>query len=395
MSAALAGLLGLAVGAAGRCVPVYREYSQPIRFFAEDESAQAAIQPASPDLQAVQALRDAKAQEAMMGKVTLLELAFPQGVSPFAETGSKPKMPLPVEGDRDIRRSSGDKGKNWLVHSLALPSLGQPPKNAAATAMSAGSQDSQWGWLADDVADQANRLADGSQEGAANEEYPSTFPTDPALNDGADPYNAERMASGRTPTEAEREAGAADATAPAGATARPLLPTHSAGNDMAMPSGLPPSGPDAGAAISTRRPTAMSGPEMSRTREVLANLIPNARPDFSPLRDSLADSSAPNADPTGGDSRRLFPERGMTDWVPPQSQGYVGARSSIGFGPVGVTALQPPTWQGRWGTTNASTGLSSLFESHSVSVFPAPLPRRQQNSSFPAPGSGGYKPVWQ
>lgn len=394
MSGALACLLGLAAGAAGRDVPVYREYSQPIRFYAEDESFRAAIPPATPDLQAVQAMRDAKARETMMGKETLLELAFPRGVSPFEESSRKPVAAVPMDGaGQEVRRNSDGKGKNWLVQSLALPALGQKSDNAAVASMSAGTKDSQWGWLADDVADKAKRQSAGGSEDLPGEDYDSVFPQDATLNDGAAPFDAERTDAVKS-EETERRSGFPKAPMAADAnTDRQSLDRTAGGN--AMFRDLPTSQPDASAATAKRFQTAFPGTEMSHTREMLSDLAPTPPPDFSALRESLTAPPAPSAPSSGGDSMRSWTENAKTDWSASYGQGNFGGRSSSDFGSTGPDSPQATMWQGRWGAKNASYGLSTNYERHSVPVVPTPIPSPKVNTSFPTPSSGGYKPVWQ
>lgn len=338
-------------------------------------------------------MREAKARETMLGKETLLELAFPHGASPFAESARKPIVAVPMDGaGQEVRRNSDDKGKNWLVQSLALPALGQKSDHAAVTAMSAGTRDSQWGWLADEVADNASRQTEEGQEDLTGEDYDSVFPQESTLHDGAAPLHAERANAGKS-EETDKESISAKSPSSVDADAeRQSLDRTAGGNAMSRE--LSASGPDAGAATAKRFQTSLQGNEIRHTRETLAALAPTPQPDFAALRESLTAPPAPSAPSFGGDSMHAWTENAGTKGSAGLGQGNFGGRSSSGFGFTGTDSSQPPMWQGKWGAPNTSYGLSTLIESHSVPVVPAPIPSSEVNTSFPTPTSGGYKPAW-
>ena len=89
MRMALAFLLGCAVRAPGRAVPVYREYSVPIAFY-DERGEQAPLAAVAPDLAAFRSLRDGRSQEALLGKETLLPMSFQRGSSVFGTPAPLP-----------------------------------------------------------------------------------------------------------------------------------------------------------------------------------------------------------------------------------------------------------------------------------------------------------------
>jgi len=188
MRAALVVLLGWAAGAPGRDVPVYREYTQPISFY-DDSGERTVFGAGAPDLEAIQLVRDAKAQEGLMGKETVLDLNFGKGGSVFgASAPVAGKMAPQVGGGEERRRGSkNEPDRNWLAKSLLLPSLGQANSNAAAMAVSAAEGESGWGWLADDLSGQPGEAVEDWLE--PEESDPLALPedgrTDPASGDDA------------------------------------------------------------------------------------------------------------------------------------------------------------------------------------------------------------------
>ena len=160
MRAALAGLLGCVLGAPGREIPVYREYTQPISFYGEDGEREE-FHAAGLDQSMLRSLKDAQAREGMMGRETLLEMTMVSGDPVFGKSAAPAGMGMPIAsgaGEGGRRKKDGD-GQNWLAKSLVLPSLGQTPTNAAMTAMSAGGKESSWGWLAGEVAAQGGQAS--------------------------------------------------------------------------------------------------------------------------------------------------------------------------------------------------------------------------------------------
>jgi hypothetical protein len=151
----------------GGVVPVHRGLNRAIVFY-DDAGHQMDLGGEAPDLVAFQSLKDAKAQEGLLGRETLFGGEF--GVaSVFKSSSSRPvagiapEMPAPSEG----RRRQGDGGdRNWLVSSLTLPTLGQATSNAALAAISAQGKESGWGWLADEVASQGEAAGVPQEEEA-------------------------------------------------------------------------------------------------------------------------------------------------------------------------------------------------------------------------------------
>ena len=132
MGLALACLFGCAASAAGRDVPVYREYTVPISF--SDGTPEASVPDAgAPDIAVFRSLQDAQARETLLGKETLMDLALTGGSSVFGQPAALPgKMTQPA-GDDGGRRKKGDSGQNWLVKSLNLPKMKKNQFIAAAS----------------------------------------------------------------------------------------------------------------------------------------------------------------------------------------------------------------------------------------------------------------------
>ncbi len=167
----LLGWAGLAGAAAGREVPVHREYTKPVVMY-DETGARTAWGGEVPDLEAMSFVRESKALEGLVGKETLFTLSFERG-GPVLTRGEGMRMAAPAAsgGSRRENRSSGD--PNWLARSLAMPSLGQNVSNAAVSAMSIDGAGSGWGWLADELGSAALGMEPVPEWPAAGEAEPS------------------------------------------------------------------------------------------------------------------------------------------------------------------------------------------------------------------------------
>jgi hypothetical protein len=392
MQAVLAGLLGCAARAPGRDIPVYREYSQPI-FFYDEQGERTEFAALAPDLAARRAVRDSQAQEAMMGKETLLDLTFGNNESVFGRSASPPAMLAPrAGGGEDGRRRKDASGQNWLAKSLSLPSLGQTSTNAAASAMSAGAKESSWGWLADEVAGQTKDDAILPEDRLSAEGYDPASAPSSSSSQKDDPYGKDRAvvladkkkaesgtsSSGAFPERVENGQKPSDRSTERGeASVRNLA----GGDGMASKT-----------MQSYRAAPAMA--EMSQTRQMLAEFSAGSRPDFAALRASLlsgpADSSgSAGASPSGQPSQSsVSSPEGASLW------GSMGSRSAIVSGSMGSSSPGAASWQGNWSAQNAGGGLISRFETAPNPVQEPLIPATKEDTPRPGPSGGGYKPAW-
>lgn len=135
-----------ALPGAGREIPVYREYVQPILFYFEGEDGGEFVIPAyAPDMLAIQLLREAKSQEPYVGRENLRDIVFiyADKVLGLKEPNTGKIAPQADDGLRpNRRRQAKDSDRNWLVRSLTLPTLGQLGSNTAAVAMGAEKDES-------------------------------------------------------------------------------------------------------------------------------------------------------------------------------------------------------------------------------------------------------------
>ena len=377
MGAALACAPGVFPEARARDVPVYREYTRDIAFY-DEEGRLAGFGSDAPDLLARRALRDAKAQEGLMGKETLLDVSFGPGVS-FFDSG-KPvsgKLTPPASGGEGRGRKD-DSSRNWLVKSLTLPSLGQAPTNAAASAIPADASPSGWGWLADEL----SGMPAGAARGTSIEPIPSVdemamgLPTDlPVGLDGK-------------PTDGDDESATADKS-PSGTAAE---------ERMAAGGWNAPGGDSQGASARTAPAIA----EMGQTRRIIDEIASAAKPDFSAWREALE---------TGAPVPEDAPKEPTVGSLAPSSTGGAASWSSAGtvpsaFGGNGLGISKPlstpsvapgsRSWQGGWKAQEAvSAGSSSRFgtSTEPVAVPVAPPLVRDVPSRTPS-SSGAYKPGW-
>ena len=348
--AAAAVLLGCAGGAPGRDIPVYREYTQPIRFY-DDEGELLAFSGAAPDLAARQAMHDAQAQAVMMGQETVLEMAFGTGASMLAR-------PVPIVGKQspmtdeggDLRRRKEEANQNWLAKSLSLPSLGQKPDSAAETAMAAGAKDSGWGWLAGEIAGPAGDAARKPEP-----ESPEAPDADPA---------PEREDS---PGLKEEEAG--------------LAPPDTRQNPTLAPPDL-------------RNATAVA--DMSQTRQALSDLAAGMRPEYAALPASVATAAGGAAD---DDTRFAINRLNIADptnaglasvWGNRDDLTRSGTFSQETFARGGSRA----TWQGGWSAQSSAGSVLSRIEAPPEPVPVAADPVTTYLETRPRTTSGGYKPAW-
>ena len=388
----LAGLLGGAVGASGRDIPVYREYSQPISFY-DDNGEQTDFASVAPDVVALRSVRDSQAQDALMGKETLLEMTFGKGESAFGRSAPLPgKLTPPASGRDEGRRRSNSSGQNWLAKSLSLPSLGQMSTNAAAAAISAGAAESSWGWLADEVVG-----SPGLPEGLPEELQPEES-YDPALAQnkvslgGEDSRGTGGLATQGDSASAEFGSSAADVDREAAAQGQ--KPSDRA-KERSQASVRDLSGGDGVASPtmqSYRSSPAMA--EMSQTRQMIAEFSAGARPDCASLRESLLSSSSEmpgqaDSAPSGPSSSAFTSgQGGGISW------GSMGNRPAINSGTSGYASPSASGWKGSWSAQSIGGSRLTQFETApspaSESVVPAATPSKTR----PSPSSGGYKPAW-
>lgn len=382
MRAALAGLLGCAGTSAGRDIPVYREYSRPIAFYGET-GPDAAGGPAAPDRAAQRSLRDAKAQENLMGKETLLEVTFGHGVSVFGRDSAVPGKLAPVAGggeESNRRQRNENASRNWLAQSLALPGLGQATSNAALSAMSAAGGESSWGWLADELADSPEgRPEESAPDGAA--EHPLADGMDPARAGAPDPFAAAKPRETGVPQELPK-----DGSTPG--------PEKEKTGWARAPDGSEPAGVRAAAETGRSAPMSFAA-GMDRTREMLAEMTASVRPDLPSFRmevESLASGGAGGAAPSPSDPlASAAPSWGA---IP-----AAGERGGTVFGamPPEASAGAQGAWKGGWtaqgsGADWSGGGGLSRFQ---MPTDPKPAVRDTTvRETFKPGASGGYKPAW-
>ena len=383
LTAALGCGLGWAPGARGGAVPVYREYTREIAFY-DDEGHLAGYGGAAPDMLALRELRDAKAQEGMLGKETLLEVSFGHGTTLIRrETPVAGKHTPPArEGGERRRGKKEDPDRNWLAKSLTLPSLGQTSSNAATTAIGGEEEpESGWGWLADELAAAPAADAQALLETASPEEEVQMLSSPEARLNRPGPIPA-----GKGGAATGEKSGAA---APAAGERADAALWNSPGD-------VRPEGPDRSA------PPAVA--EMSQTRQMIADISAEARKDLGPWRGS-AGADAPSASLGRADARspaRLpggWSSAPRADLAAPWGGGRGAAAPSVSFRGVGRNAAALPApagaggWQGTWKSQSGFTpGVPIRFGLPAVAV-PAPAPAARETAR-PQPSSGGYKPAW-
>ena len=386
MRVALVCLLGCAAGAPGREVPVYREYTRPILFY-DETGAQAGIEGGAPDLRALRALRDSQARETMMGKETMLDLAFGSGGSVFGKPAPLAGSPASASGDGDdVRRRKDESGRNWLAKSLALPSLGQTSSNAALTAMSASEGESRWGWLADEVADRAEVAEEALPE---PEEFNPMAAQEAALSGGIPPTETARKDSAPATDDDKAAADPFPARADPGQkpSDRAAERTAASVRDLAGGDGL------ASATMqSYRAPSAVA--EMTQTRQMLSEFSGVSRPDFASLRQSLGLSAGAAAGGAERAADRPAPDFSSLPGGAPGRSGWNNAFSSGSGLPAGGGSPGISSWQGGWSAQSAGGGSPSRFGLPADPVPAAVSPASARAAPRPGASSGGSKPGW-
>ena len=388
MRALLAGLLGSAAGASGRDIPAYREYSQPISFY-DDNGERTDFASVAPDVAALRSVRDVQAQEALMGKETLLDMTFGKGESVFAKTGPLPgKLTPPASGRDETRSGSNSSGQNWLSKSLSLPSLGQASTNAAAAAISAGTTESSWGWLADEVVGAPGLPEELPEELSPEETYDPARAQNKEVPGSEDLRGPAGLAAKANPANAEPGSPGAAADREAGVQAQTPTDRGMARNGA---SDRNVSGGNELASATRRNSPAMA--EMSQTRQMIAEFSAGARPDFASWREALATPSAEMpgkavSAPSGPSSAvTLSGQSGSGGW------GAMDNRPIISSGAGSYASPGSSAWQGSWRAQSASESRLSPFEVAPTpieAVVPAATPAATRSNPF----GGGYKPAW-
>lgn len=381
-----AALVGCAWSASGRGIPVHRGYTRSILLY-DESGMRTANDGEAPDLVALRLLRDTQAQEGLMGRETLMEMTFDRGRSAFGLAPRGAGAPVPsLRDDDNRRRRPEESGRNWLVQSLPLPALGQGSSNAALSAMSAGSTDSSWGWLADEVNPPA---AWGASEYSPEENMLRTNAEGALRDEAANPFAAER--AGRRTDEAAGPATAASFPVRSEAGTRPpdrvADRTVESARERSLTAERPAQGPPA-----ARAPDRAMA-DMSQTRQMLSEITAAAKPDLATWRGAEMSGSAP-----GGQAVERMSAGRVVE--PPRAPGE-SAWSGLG-GRSGVPAERTPatfgaapraTWQGGWdaqpirGTT--LTRLDQSSDPIPATVVPAVTRGMPRGVS-----SGGTKPAW-
>ena len=392
-------LLGLAVGAGGATIPVYREYSCPIQLY-DDRGGRTSFDGEAPDRLAWQLLRDTQAQDGLMGREAPLGLDFKSGESVFglmSRVSVGGPQPLSAREDGDRRRSS-DKAsdRNWLMQSLSLPTLGDKASNTVGAAQS-GSKvvDTGWGWLADEVtgvaaggADQtANQdWTDGEAGGAWSPDMrnPFTGQSGAATTERVAGIPSQQGPSGGKESQAqERSVGLA--RDPVGGGARDGSQPMDFGQTNLKPDGVAPA-------------------PMSQTREMLSDLLVSTKTDRMPWQDA-ADQRTARESPIGRGGRPVGSQSAITRTEPFSRGGGESSWSSqhspmTGSGGAGPTApgsgaapVFRANWQGGW---NASPSLGSGLPSYGGRANPVPAPVAPPVTRAPPvfPANAGIKPGW-
>lgn len=386
---ALAGLLGGAAGAPGRDIPVYREYTQPISFY-DEQGERTTFAAVAPDLAMWQAVRGQQAQDAMLGKETPLTFGFISAGAIYRQERALPgKLSVPVSARDNRSGQRNTSGRNWLVKSLSLPSLGQSSSNAAAAAISGNEdQDTGWGWLANDV---AQASGDSSQaailpEDLLNdaEEANPLARQQNALADQANPFRrAEAGTAAGQPGDAETKA---DSTAGTdGARTDPLSAGTSARETPTQADARQPNPNDFGAADSYR---AVAAPELPQTRQLIDQYKTEIRSDFTAIRSSLT----PSASGAGEGASLVRSDRAVMDLT--AGAAATAGRSDWGWNTPAARGMSPvaggAAWGGGWNIQGTGEGLWPQVKSPTESVVPVSTPRATPS----AISSGGYKPAW-
>jgi hypothetical protein len=382
MRVVVAALLGCAGSAWGRGIPVHRDYSRPILLY-DESGMRTEFDGEAPDLLARQFLRDSKAQEGLMGRETLLDMTFEQGGSVFGASSRGAGAPVPSGREDDSRRRrSEESGRNWLVQSLPLPALGQGASNAALSAMSAGTSDSSWGWLADEVAAPSPW---GASDLLPEEELPATDMEVALGEDGGNPFAAERM--GRRTDEAAGPATSASFPLRSESGSRPpdrvVDRTVESARERSLAAERPVS------AAPSARAAAPAMADMSQTRQMLSEITSAAKPDLTTWRGGAAGGSAPGGRPV----ERMTAGRVNEPVQAPGGAPWPGTDARPGVAAERPAVASRTTWQGGWSAQPLGGGALSSY-----GATPAPAPAVVTPATRPVPRGvpgGGAKPGWQ
>ena len=385
MRAVAAGLLGCAAGAAGQEIPVHREYTRPI-VFTDDQGGTWMFAADAAGLDAQRALKNAQAQAALLGKETLFDITFGKSGAALLAPARAAPVSLPGPAERP-RREDGDADRNWLSQSLALPGLGQTSTNAAAAAISAGDDESDWGWLADAVSGRGPDVNRGADE-LLKEEDQDLSESAAALQDMAKTFSGRDGES----TRPEREPVSAEPLT-AAAFPDPANQTPATTPEAAAWGGGPAAGRAWGGRRESEPATVQDGwsvpaaASMDQTRKVLDELSAGFRPDFAAMRNSLLGGGSAPA--WGGNPVQPAAATAGTGLAWP------GGASSARLGPdMAPAGRNSSAWQGGWTGQNAGMGLSGGFGGAAVPVTPPAVSSDRRGSPRPDISSGGTKPGW-
>ena len=268
-----------------------------------------------------------------------------------------------------------------------MPNLGQSSGNAAISAMSSGTKESSWGWLADEVASQANAPEALLENLSPEEEFNPAAVQEKALAGGATPSEPGR-ASSRTEKEAAEPENAASFPARTDVGQKPS--DRAAERTVASALDLSGGTREASATMQSYR---SSGPvaEMSQTRQMIADLSAGARNDLSSLPASIRDGGSIDS---GSGSERLPASRSLMDFSPRAGEGggaWRGGdgRSAIGSGLAKGGAQGPALWQGGWSAQNAGGSGLSRFDAPATPAPPAMSPASLRGNPRPGASSAG------
>lgn len=367
-----------AAAASGRSLPIHRDYSVPVLFYdsgghlAEGEGRE-------PDRVALQMMRDTRAQEELMGRETLMEMTFGSAASPLRAGVSPPPVSMNVAGDGDGRRRRPETdNRNWLLQSLALPSLGQTSTNAARLVIASDEEDSGWGWLADEIKQRAD--------------LPGQAPVADAPQDAGGGGRAGPYASDASRPRAESPGGAAGPRSGAGPPLadRSAERTESTERTAWRPDATSPAPPS-----SPWRATAGVA-DFSQTREMLADVVLDVRLDLTSSRmgaESFAGASLSERETAmrpGTES--LAPTMGTPTWQSGLSSRPEGRPGATSMG--GVDAR--PSWSGGWNNpASAGPGLAGASPAPSWQPYvPQVVPTSDPRVSPQATPHLGAKPAW-
>ena len=259
--------------------------------------------------------------------------------------------------------------------------------------MSSGAGDSNWGWLADEVASQDSTGDAGTENGLPGDDLLPLTPQEMALA-GMDPVK-ESLRANSKPKEESKEKGE-PSSFPDRAEAGPKTPDwdneRSANTDPYVPAGIR----EPSAAMKSYR-TSSPVAEMSQTRKMIDEMSAGSRAGIASLQDSIRDLRAtdflgrPEQKAALAGAAPVSPSRSVEggDWKVAGSRPAVGGVWS-GAGAAGSAS----SWQGGW---NSQAGEKSSWSKLGTLPDPAPAvaaPVSSRATPLPGISSGGYKPGW-